>query len=248
MKFSELNKTQYIERFTPKHLKNWGPSWTYRVGRFFARFFVDEVSCEGEYLPKSPKLFLSTHTGGESGRIVAALGDESVHIVGAQFVNHDNRPIWHRIFFKSIGMVFIEETLSRYSLLQQKEIIKRAPEAEKVAYQRAAENKGASNAHKIRSIVALLIQGRNAVLYVEGLFSRLENDRRGVYGGFIPIAREYQRVTGKQLFMIPTVVQGNRVLFGEGFLVNGNCSRGQRAFWITEVRRRLIKLKRRCLS
>jgi len=71
-------------------------------------------------------------------------------------------------------------------------------------------------------MLKILLKGEDVAIFAEGPFSRLEEDDRKAYAGYALVAREYKRVTGEDLPVVPTGIRGKKVLFGESFSVDSD--------------------------
>ncbi len=218
---SEKNLTEikknYTEKYLPDYLKKETPSFVYKIFKFLSKFSLKEITGK-ENLPSEEKLFIANHRGGESGRLIAAL-DRPVHLVSAETINWKDGSFL-KWFLQKIGAIPIKESFSHLSDNQKQEVVKRAPKSEREAHSIAIKNKGFGNLKNIRAMVSILIKGEDLAIFTEGPFSRLEEDERKSYAGYALIAREYKKITGKDLKIIPTGIKNGKVSFGEVFFID----------------------------
>jgi len=208
---------KYVEKNIPDYLKKEKESLVFRIFKSLSKFSVKEVIGKEE-LPQGEKLFIVNHRGGESGRLIAAL-DNPVRITSAETINWDGGGVF-KWFLKKIGAVPIKETFSNLSEEQREKVVERAPRSEKKAHEKAVGNIGLGNLKNIKTMVALLLNGEDLAIFTEGPFSRLEDDDRKSYAGYALVAREYKRITGEDLEIVPTGIRNSKVSFGDSFHVD----------------------------
>ena len=210
---------KYINQHTPEYLKKEDPSTIYKFSKWVSSFFVKEIQGKDK-LPEGPKLFIANHRGGESGRLIAAL-DNRVNISVAETINWKRNKAFQWVL-KKLGMIPIKETFSNLSEQQIEEVLKKSPIGQKEKHKAVARgfNSLGGNTKNIKTMVALLLQGKDVAIFVEGPFSRLKEDERKAYAGFALVAREYKRVAGKELNIIPTGIRKSKVSFGESFHID----------------------------
>ena len=213
----ELKRQKYTEKNLPAYLDIEKTSLVFKAFKFFSKFSLKEVSGK-ESLPSGEKLFIVNHRGGESGRLVAAL-DNPIHIVSAETINWSEEGMF-KWFLKKIGAIPIKETFSHLSEEQKQEVVKKAPSREKEIHAEATKNIGRGNLKNIKTMVATLLKGEDLAIFTEGPFSRLEEDERKSYAGYALVAREYKRITGEDLNIIPTGIRNSKVSFGKSFHID----------------------------
>ncbi len=208
----------YIEKHIPEHLRDNKTSLVYDLFKNVSKLALKDVIGK-ENLPDKQKLIISSHRGGESGRLIAAL-DRPVHISAAQTINWEGKGLLFQKILEKLGMVPIRETFSNLNEEQKKEAIKKSPVSERNEHEIATKSKGQGNIQNIKSMVALLLRNEDVAIFAEGAFSRLEGDERRAYAGYALIAREYKRVTGEDLDIIPAGIRNGKVSFGESFHID----------------------------
>lgn len=174
---------------------------------------------EEQNIPKSgPFLVISNHFGGESGIQLGLLKDHNAHLVASETLN------WQRSgarnwLLKKMGFLSVRESLQNLDDQEKKELMMRVPGRAKKGYQQVIEREAAGDTlvprKNIQQIVATLVHGDPVVMFPEGLFMYMDQPglQKG-YEGMEVIAREYKRVTGKDLPILPTAITKN----GEGEL------------------------------
>lgn len=207
----------YVNRHVPEYLQELKPSLIYKLAQKLGHWRLKEILGQ-DNLPEREKLFIANHRGGETGKLIGALS-EPVHIAAGETVNWSRSRLFVGLL-KRLGMVKIKETFSNLSPEDKSLVIERARNSQKESHRQVAENDSLNNLDNIRAMVALLLRGENVALFSEGLFSRLENDPRISYAGYGLIAKEYERVSGKKLSIIPTGIGKKKVAFGEPFSVD----------------------------
>jgi len=185
-----------------------------------ARLYGMFASAEGmkearEALPKDgPFLVVANHSGGESPVILSLLKEYDAHIAAGEELNF-NRSGFRKWLLERMRMLPVRESLANLNDQEKEELLARVPgEKRQASYRKIAEREknGAAAANKefIKATVALLSRGDVVAMFPEGLF--LYDDNKGLrkaYGGVELIAREYQRLTGKDLPIVPVSVWGN---------------------------------------
>jgi hypothetical protein len=213
---------EYIQKNLPDYLKSQEePSTVYRIAQRIGRFLASEITGQ-ENLPSVPKMLIANFRGGETMKMIGAL-DEQVHIGSSETINWSrSRPVtW---VMEKLGMVPIRDTFSNLSQKQQEIAGNRAPITQKGSHQRVLEDtkqpKLGANVNNVRAMTALLLSGEDVVMFTEGSFSRQEDDPHRSYAGYALIAREYKRVTGEDLPIVPVGIRGKKVSFGEQFVID----------------------------
>ncbi|XLQ19960.1 MAG: lysophospholipid acyltransferase family protein [Candidatus Moraniibacteriota bacterium] len=214
----------YIEKNLPDYIEIQKPSTVYKIFKLISKLALKDVYGK-EQLSDNPKLFIANHRGGETGRLIAALEDP-VHIVSAETINWDNDKIGaFKWLMKKLGMVSVRETFSNLDDKQQEKVVKKSRVSEREAHEKVKEGVdglGGGNIKNIKSMVALLLSGENVAIFTEGPFSRIEEDDRRSYAGYALVAREYKRVTGETLDIVPTGIRNSKVIFDKSIHIDEN--------------------------
>lgn len=182
-----------------------------------------------EHIPQSGECVLvSNHTRFFDESKLFALLNRPAHILGAD-MHFDMSPI-HRWFMYAIGAIPVRSTLQNLSEKEKTELLKRAPGGARAYYQKVVNrdrepmNAVAMRSHRetLQSTVAVLLKGEPVILFPEGLWLYEGGKMRKAYGGVEHIAREYRRLTGKDLPIVPVGITkggataGEPVVLGEG--------------------------------
>lgn len=212
---------RYKEKYIPEHIQG-KPPLLYTIYKKLGGMFVREVRGK-ENVPEEAALFISTHRGGESGRLMAAL-DRPVHIAAAEVINWKDTV--KAFFMRKLQMIPVRETFSQLTRDQQKRVVDHIPNifsGLKKRHKEAMQVKaslGGGNIRNIKTMAALLLDGRDVAIFSEGPFSFLKEDDRQSYAGFSLVAREYKRMTGKNIPVVPVGIRNSRVAFGESFTID----------------------------
>lgn len=215
---------EYVEKYTPNHLKNYSPTLLYRMMKFLGKAGLKRVSGK-EKLPKGPKLFIANHRnpGRETAYLMSSL-DSPVYITSGEKMNFGIPGL--RYVMKKLGMIPLRETLSHYETLSDEEknkLVRRAPPTQWKTHRQILEEgskNSMGNIKYIRNAASILMQGKDVGVYAEGPLSRLKDDSRRAYAGYALIAREYQRQTGKKLPIVPVGINKGSVAFGDAYYVD----------------------------
>jgi len=239
----------YQERSIPPYLKNKQDREPLAV-RLYGMFASAEGMKEArEALPKDgPFLVVANHSGGESPVILSLLKEYDAHIAAGEELNF-NRSGFRKWLLEKMRMLPVRESLANLNDKEKAELLERVPgEKRKAAYRQIVEREkdggAAANKEFIKATVALLSRGDVVAMFPEGLF--LYDDNKGLrqaYGGVELIAREYKRLTGKDLPIVPVSVwsnaEGKRIEVGEAITLE----RGDKALSGTErIMRELAEL------
>jgi 1-acyl-sn-glycerol-3-phosphate acyltransferase len=221
--------SEYQARSIPAYLKKQQDSEP-----FAARLYGMFASAEGmkearEALPKEgPFLVVANHSGGESPVILSLLKEYDAHIAAGEELNF-NRSGFRKWLLQKMRMIPVRESLANLNEKEKEELLERVPgEKRKESYRKIVEReKGGSaptNREFVRAATALLSRGDVVVMFPEGLF--LYDDNKGLrraYGGVELIAREFKRLTGRELPIVPVSVwnneEGRQIEVGDKFIL-----------------------------
>ncbi len=212
---------EYIESNTPSYLKRQHPTIPYKLYRTFGRALLGNVYGKDK-LPEGPKLFIMPHRRdhGEAVNLMASL-KEPVHIFyGA--ISQSSEPV--KGFAKLMGFIPIKETLSGYTSGEKEQIKNNAHYILRGDFQKIIDREkegNTANLRNIKSMVAMLLQGRSGGIFVEGPTAYFKGDKK-IFGGYSLVAREYERVTGRKLPIIPVGFNERDIAFGEAYYLDEN--------------------------
>ncbi len=230
---SAADMSAYVDAHLPAHLRAPSP-FVRAVSRALdlamrAKEFLGTYAVVGrENIPKDGAfLAISNHSGGETGKLLALFGDKPFHIAAGKELNF-NRSSVREWLLKKLQMIPVKETLAHLSPEEKDELMRRVPERSKPGYERIIQNEAAgsvpSNKEFIQTTVAALMKGDRAVVFPEGLFTYGDRGLRKAYSGFLLIASEYKRQTGKDLRLLPVGCSKSKTSVGEPFVLGGTAS------------------------
>jgi len=187
---------------------------------FAARLYGMFASAEGmaearEALPADgPFLVVANHAGGESPVLMKLLKEYDTHLAAGAELNFERSGLRKWLLGK-MRMIPVRESLSNLDDEEKSELLDRVPGTKRqVAYAKimAREHDGgvAANTEFVKQAVALLSRGDVVVMFPEGLF--LYDDNKGLrkaYAGVELVAREFKRLTGRDLPVVPVAVWKN---------------------------------------
>ncbi|MEK7633037.1 MAG: lysophospholipid acyltransferase family protein [Patescibacteria group bacterium] len=160
-------------------------------------------------------------------KILALLGRPAHTLVADMHFEADPLRRW---FLNVIGAIEVKSTLRNLSEEKKAEVLQRAPSGAKAYYAKVIErdrkpmDRETMRAHQesIQTTAAVLLKGEPVILFPEGLWLYEGGKMRKAYGGIEHIAREYRRLTGKDLPIVPvgitkgSATAGEPVVLGEG--------------------------------
>jgi len=211
----------YVDRHRPFELRQRAPL-LYRILRNFGAHKIKSVRGR-ENIPSGPVVFIANHDGGETPKLVAAV-DRPIHIVSAQSTNWQ-RPL-AAFFMRRLGMIPIQESLSHLSRLEINEL--NSSNGRFVSgkhYNEVWQRSVKGNAEKIRCMCSLLVLGRSIAIFPQGLIENVtaRADIRRAYAGYALVAREYKKLTGRDIPIVPVAIHKTTVGFGKPFLIDEFC-------------------------
>lgn len=225
------NRDRYIQKYLPEYIKpkNYR-SFSYQSLKLLKSSLVENI-IGVEQLPEGEKLFIAKHnTGDDIWKLLVAL-DEKVHIVSSDTVHWQDKLLFGAkgVAMKWLEMLPIKENFSDSVISQKDEIIKKAPFLERNAHRamldKHRKQSFAKNIKYFRQILAVLLDGQNVEIFVDGPWTRLEGDVRTPYAGYGIIAKMYKKHTGKELNIIPVNFNEKTVLLGRYFNLTGEEAR-----------------------
>jgi 1-acyl-sn-glycerol-3-phosphate acyltransferase len=208
----------YVDRHRPFRLRRRAPL-LYKLLRNFGAHKIKLVRGK-ENIPIGPVVFIVNHDGGETPKLIAAV-DRPVHVVSAQSTNW-KRPLM-AFFMRRLGMVPIQETLSHLSRLDiEKLSSSKSRYIRSKHYNEVWQRRVKGNAEKIRCMCSLLILGRSIAIFPQGLIENItaRADIRRAYAGYALVAREYKKLTGRDIPIVPVAIYRASVVFGKPLLID----------------------------
>ena len=163
----------------------------------------------------------------DEAKLLSLIG-RPAHIVAADM--HAEVSIFHKWFMKAIGTLEVDSTLKNVPEDQLEDLMARVPKGAQAYYKkvinRDRETKSLKTGRELikflKSTTALLIKGEPVILFPEGLWLYEGNVMRKAYGGAEFIAKEYKRVTGKNLPIVPVGISDGKVTVGETIALQNN--------------------------
>lgn len=203
---------QYQDSYIPDYLRGKKESGSF-LNMAMGFFLRNRFEKRGEEnLPKEgPFITICNHFGGETGPLLASLGNRDVHVTADKELN------WKRSSFRSwllkkMGMIAVDGSLENLSPQEQEQLIERVPKGSRREGYKRVMQKGktggvATNVDFIRQSIALLSRGDVVAVYPEGLFL-YENEKKlhKGYQGIEVIARRYKELTGKDISIVPIAI------------------------------------------
>jgi len=222
----------YQQKYLPDHLKGKegkpAPfSWALRAF-MWAKEKLGRTHVEGrEHISDAGgQLVLANHSGGESGKLFGVFGKRPLRIAAGEDIHWNHSPL-KRWLLKKLGMIPVRESLSNLSKTEKDALIARLPEKAKAGYQRVLDREqsetsaladAASRLAFARAAVAALSRGDSVALFPEGLFTYTgDTTMRKAYGGIDYIAKEFEKLTGRPLPLLPIGISKNGVRIGKSF-------------------------------
>ncbi len=219
----------YVEKHLPTYLQEtsgiahtattliaFGRSLMERLGRF---------KTEGrERIPKEGAcVIVANHSRLYDETKVASMLGRSSHIVAADM--HFNISPVYSWLLRKLGVVKVDSTLGNLSEEAKIALMSRVPSGDKAYYQKVIDRdhqgKGLAGQREfIRTAVALLAEKKPLILFPEGLWTYEGNKMHRAYPGIELISREYKRLTGEDLPIVPLGISDRTIQTGEPFVLN----------------------------
>lgn len=201
----------YIDQYLPLHLRSpsvvargisRGLDAVYRIEEYLGLHCVEGR----EHIPThGPFIVVSNHSGGETARLLGLFHSVPFHLVAGEELNFQ-RSTARRWFLEKLGMIPVRESLAHLSQEEQQALLARLPSRAMQGYKRIIEEGAPSvvgGRAFVRTTVAALLQGGAVGMFPEGLFTYEGRGLRKAYAGVELIAREYRRLTKKDLVCVP---------------------------------------------
>jgi 1-acyl-sn-glycerol-3-phosphate acyltransferase len=218
------NLVAYQEKYLPEHVEK--PS---RIGKAAARVAgwwmalqekMGRMKVEGrENVPvEGPCLIVSNHFGGETGKLLGLFSDRPPHVVAGEELNWKKSRLRAWVLRK-LGMLSVKESLANLSDVEKTALLARVSPQARAGYEAVVERERSggspANLSFVHGTVAALTRGDRVAFFPEGLFlygQKLELHR--AYPGVELIAKEFERLTGQPLPILPVGIERNRVGVG----------------------------------
>lgn len=223
-------KQEFINRHLPEYIRSKDDfSMLYKVLKQVKSGLVENVYGL-EHITQGEKLFISKHNSGEDvWRLIVAL-NEKIHIVGSETIHWKDQLLFgvKKGLMKQLEMLPVRTMLPEVTLKEKNELLSKVSTWEEKSHREILDRRVESlvvNKTYLKQVVAVLLSGQNVQLFVDGLWTRLEGDKRLPYPGYGLIARIYNKVANKPLNIIPIVFEDKNIHIGEAFRVTDKKSR-----------------------
>lgn len=224
----------YQKRYIPDYLLKKAKG----ISKLIINFIASRSKCETEIkeeLPETgPFLVVCNHFGGgDVEAILKTFKDFDVHFGIAKGIWWDSSPII-RWFLKKLRTIPIEESLSNLSEDQKEESLKKQnwwgkKIFRKIINREKETNKfSRSNLEAVQQMVAVLSRGDVVAIFPEGLWLNPEGsgfdprekaEMKQGYPGIELIAKQYKKLTGKDLLVIATALAEDKSKGTKKFVV-----------------------------
>lgn len=216
-----------VDLFVEKHLPSYLQKQTILANSYItlakiAVKFLERIGhykVEGrEHVPSSgPCLLVSNHSRVMDELKIATLVNRPARVVGADI--HFNTG-FKRWLMKKFGVIEVPGTLSLLSEDEKQEVLERAPQGEKRYYQKVINRDKQSFDQSalrrfLKTTVASLAHGEPVVFFPEGLWTFEGHAMHRAYPGIEVIARQFEKLTGEKLPIVPIGISDSGVRIGE---------------------------------
>lgn len=220
----------YIEKYLPQHIRPGTESLVLKAVREWGSLKerLGLLRVEGrERIPRQGAyLVISNHFGGETPKLLGVF--DRLHIAAGEEVNWKGGAL-RRWVLRQLGMLSVQESLAGLDEGEKEKLIKDVPRRSRDAYrsilQKEKSGRVPLNKEFVHSAVATLLAGEPVGIFPEGLFLYKERELQCAYPGLELIVREYERVTGSKLPIVPVAIETRKVTIGEA-VISAEGSRG----------------------
>lgn len=207
---------KYQKKYLPDHLKTKHKNIISRGIESLFSFFAREAQGKENIPEDGPFLVISNHFGPETGTIIKNFKDYNLRMVIGKQIWWERSSL-HKWFFKKMGMISANESLTNISKEEKEAALARQDAYGQKVFRKIIDQEERGNkpfdTDFIRQSVALLSRGDVICMLPEGLWLNPEGsalnprekaEMKQGYGGFELIARQYKKLTGKDLPILPT--------------------------------------------
>lgn len=231
----------YQDKYLPDHLREKGASIISKaITYLWTRGAKFEKEGKENIPDKGPFIVIGNHFGGgDAEAILDTFQGTNIHFGIAKEMWWNTPARW---LLKKFGMIPIEESLSNIPEEEKEEALKRQGGHGKDVFRRIIDREKtggvAMNTEFVRQAVAVLSRGDTVGVYPEGLWLNPEGpmklrekaEMKKGYQGIELVARQYQKLTGEELPIVPTAFIEDRktgkkkVVVGKPLLLSENDS------------------------
>ena len=215
---------EYQDRYLPEHLRGKRGIISELATNFWTRTVKFETAGKENLPEKGPFLTICNHFGGgDAEALLKTFKKNDLHLAVGKENWWDSSPATRR-FLKIARMIPVEESLSHLSEEEKEEALKRQGDNGKAVFRKIIdrEKRGgtATNIEFTRQAVAALLRGDALGIFPEGLWLRPEGGQFGLrekaemkqgYAGMELLIRQYKKLTGEDLPIVPTAFREDRV-------------------------------------
>jgi 1-acyl-sn-glycerol-3-phosphate acyltransferase len=216
---TEKEISAYVEKNLPANFKSVSALTKFHmsVSRLMGGWWKmrEGFNVEGkEHIPDyGPLLVVANHYRFADETRVRAVIDRPTYVAAAD-LHFEGSPV-KKWLLEKMGFLRVESTLSGLNKEEKTALLNNVPAHERAYYQKVADRdeKPSLSAQRqfLRTVVALLAKGEPVTVFPEGLWlfeegGKPEKKMRKAYSGIDVVAREYKKVTGKELPILPLAI------------------------------------------
>lgn len=233
---------EYQDKYIPDYLRSKKQTLFSKIACYF-QSGRGKLEREGqENMPeKGPYLVICNHWGGQDAEsLIRTFKKDNLHMAAAKEVWW-NRGAFFRWIFKKMGTIPVEESLSNLTEEEKEAALLRQDDYTQKCFRKIIDKEKSgsrsSNIEFVRQSVAVLSRGDAVGIFPEGLWlnphgsamnPREKEELKQGYGGMELLARQYQKLTGEELPIVPTAfikdpeTKKRKVIIGKPLLLSEN--------------------------
>ncbi len=216
--------SEYIQKYVPEHLQK--PDVLARTisglagvaGEMLLRFQGRKIEGREHVPTDGPYILVANHTRDSDPVVTAAIAGRRVDYASTDMNFQINPALsW---FFKKLGLYSVKSSLGNISTEEKAALMERVPKYpghQRPYYQSVIDRPmDVANIRQFaRETAALLARGEPVVIFPEGLWLFEGNKMREAYPGVELVLREYKRLTGKDVPILPVAISDKQVHIDE---------------------------------